>query len=448
MAEVFSSNDVAEPSTPTKNGLNDSAPSYPTPAPEYTQSESNPLFEAQKRPVKPPRIGKPDYEVRIPELGLPNGGVQLPNHPVYPGGDIFYDIKNHLRCYSLFNANVEALLSQYSSMKIEWEKASVTISKLTRELNTERSMKESYYRQCEVLKTSLRQSQDDLLDVRRELVDTQNKLASSISQLAEIARRLEIARGELRTVTRERDELILKITDKDEEIKFLEARISELNISLELAVGAEREANDRNSRLTELLLQIERVKVTIERERDTIRIEVIQLRERVKELETDFGRITREGRIHDLETLHVKLDFEIVTLKDKLRNTELQFGKRETSLKEQLSKSAKFEAYFGDLWERISDYNSIVQELPIEHRSKFPKMIKRKMLDGTDFPEFKFGEVKILTQGAQEGVTEVEKANAESATAESTTGESTTAAATEEEAVAETEGETSTAPAN
>lgn len=70
------------------------------------------------------------------------------------------------------------------------------------------------------------------------------------------------------------------------------------------------------------------------------------------------------------------------------------------------------------------------------------------MLDGTDFPEFKFGEVKILTKGAQEGVTEVEKANAESATAESTTGESTTAAATEEEAVAETEGETSTAPAN
>lgn len=412
MAQIIDTSFVP-PVTPVKANTivqsTELTPEY-SPAPTYTKSivQQDRLVDVQ---ASSKSYGKIDL--------MPDN-----EHPVLPIGNMLIDIRNHLSCHSIFNKNVDTLLNRFLTMKNDLDASQATVARLEREVKKERSEKEGYKDEVQILTRALKETEAELDQTRSELSATQEKLRLSVIQLMDTAKRLEDVKTQLREAIRDRDEQRRKVKDKDMELEYCKKRITELEIALGLANKGENDANDRNVRLTHLLYEIEAQKATIERARDAAELRIRELQDQLQ-----------AGNGH-LELLVAKLRAEIVLLEQKIARLESQYqdalrdiGARDETIGKRDETIARLELDIRDMTEMkekylklVIKYSEAVKKLPKSREHKKCKELFKGILEKK--PK-RTGNVTLMTAEVDEaeGLYESESEDDEIETYESGTAE-------------------------
>lgn len=323
---------------------------------------------------------------------IDDGEVFNKPHPILPGGNVLLDVVTHLSCHKNLNLNIDVLMSQFKQMKADLDAARIGQAKAERALIKEREEKEMWKGQAETLEKALKEALEDLAIVRGDLVATEERLRLSIIQLTETASKLESTRKELRLTVRERDLLARQLANVQRELEFYTARCLDLQVALDAANAGENAANDRNTRLTAMLYQIESSKAAIERIKDDALAKIRELEMTVEELKSGrYGWPEKDAEIIRL-TLHVaNLERKIIELKDernvilvqleaqKSKNAGLSrdLGRIRTELEQANANKSMYENafnFYAGIAKRLRHYNCAKQ---------FPELKFRTEADGT-----------------------------------------------------------------
>ena len=221
------------------------------------------------RPVGP---GKPvnGYPGDGPVTGRPVGPGKPVNgypgfidtpHTIYPGGDLLDDVQTHVRCQEMFAMNVQRLITEFLSMKVDLAKARTDLRESQRKLWSAESDRDKYKRSSDQFEADLIEANKDLAETKKNLVDATTRLAEKIEQLTK-------AKEELKSLRRELQDAKRRITGLERDLEYHKDRVKSLEEELRKANNGENAANDRNTELTRLLYRVEGDKARIEREKD------------------------------------------------------------------------------------------------------------------------------------------------------------------------------------
>lgn len=273
-------------------------------------------FTGKKSPPKGHKSKNRNKKQPPPKSG--SNGLILPfpivEHPVYPKGEVLQDVRYHLECQKLFSKNIEQLICQFLDMRNELEITRQELGQAKRDYWAERDAKLNAQMECEDLKDTLRrtenllgQTQLELIQARDDKKAAEDRLAAAIRELTKVVEELEKTKRELREALRERDDANRRADSFKNDVTFCQRRIERLQFELAAANKGEDAANQRESRLTEMLYQVELQKARIEKEKD--------LEQRKCRDQTDIA-LGHEKTVREQKTTIKELKREIKRLKE------------------------------------------------------------------------------------------------------------------------------------
>lgn len=266
-------------STPEKNAdslpsasepdTDDSAPAYETvgeaPEPQFSEISAQ-GFPSKKRPQPPHMIyPMPGEKPKGPGFTLPPPDAM---HPVLPSGEVWQDVRTHLKCQQIFSANIERLLKEYMSMKTDLTNTRKKLSQTEQNLRHTTRERDQFRGERDDALDDLNLANKNLERVKKDLEVSQRDLTNTREQVRELGNQLEKTKIELRAVKREVIAQKEINQEQERELAFRKTRIDDLEVELHRANMGENAANDRNTELTKMLYHIEAEKALIERSKD------------------------------------------------------------------------------------------------------------------------------------------------------------------------------------
>lgn len=264
-------------STPEKNAQStrsvsepdsdESAPAYETVGPAPEPEFSAQLFGGTPKKPKPPHMiyPMPGEKPKGPGFTLP---PSEPMHPVLPSGEVWQDVRTHLKCQQIFSSNIERLLKEYMEMKKDLTSTRKKLSVTEQNLRSVTRERDQYRGERDDALDDLNLANKNLERVKKDLEISQRDLVNARDQVRELGNQLEKTKIELRATRRE--VIVQKEVNQEQErdIAFRKTRIDDLEVELHRANMGENAANDRNTELTKMLYHIEAEKALIERSKD------------------------------------------------------------------------------------------------------------------------------------------------------------------------------------
>lgn len=192
-----------------------------------------------------------------------------PMHPVLPSGEVWQDVRTHLKCQQIFSANIERLLKEYMDMKKDLTSTRKKLSQTEQNLRAVTRERDQYRGERDDALDDLNLANKNLERVKKDLEISQRDLGNARDQIRELGNQLEKTKIELRATRREVIAQKEINQEQERELTFRKTRIDDLEVELHRANTGENAANDRNTELTKMLYHIEAEKALIERNKDS-----------------------------------------------------------------------------------------------------------------------------------------------------------------------------------